>query len=63
MDRRLAGRKGWMSRADLARKAAGLPDSSGKIAEEEEEAEPDPGETDAMPPEADSQIPSGLDTA
>ena len=51
MDRRLAGRKGWMSRADLARKAEGLPDASGKIAEEEE-AEPDPGEADAMPPEA-----------
>ncbi len=50
-----------MSRADLARKAEGLPDASGKIAEEE--AEPDPGEIDAMPPEADPQIPTGLDTA
>ncbi len=61
MDRRLAGRKGWTSRADLARKAEGLPDTSGKIAEEE--AEPDPGEIDAMPAEADPQIPTGLDTA
>ena len=61
MDRRLAGRKGWMSRADLARKTEGLPDASGKIAEEE--AEPDPGESDATPAEADPQISAGLDTA
>lgn len=61
MDRRLAGRKGWMSRADLAGKAEGLPDASGKIAEQE--AEPDAGEIDATPAEADPQIPAGLDTA
>ncbi len=56
MDRRLAGRKGWMSRADLARKTEGVPDASGKIAEEE--AEPDPDESDATPAEADPQIPT-----
>ena len=61
MDRRLAGRKGWMSRADLARKAEGLPDASEKIAEQE--AEPDAGEIDATPAEADPPIPAGLDTA
>ena len=60
-DRRLAGRGGWISRADLDRETEGLPDASGKIAEEE--PEPNPGENDAMPPEADSQMPGGIDTA
>jgi hypothetical protein len=50
MDRRLAGRKGWISKADLAGEAEALPDASGKIAAKE--AEPDPGEIDAVPPEA-----------
>ncbi len=61
LDRCLAGRRGWMSKADLAETCAGLPDASGKIAAKE--PEPDPGEIDAMPPEADPQIPTGLDTA
>ena len=61
MDRRLAGRRGWMSRADLAGEAEKLPDASGKIAEEE--AEPSPGEIGATPPETDPQTPTGLDTA
>jgi hypothetical protein len=60
-DRRLAGRGGWMSRADLNRETEGLPDASEKIAEEE--AEPSPDENDAMPPQADPQIPGGFDTA
>ena len=61
MDRRLAGRSGWMSKADLAGEIEGLPDASEKIAVKE--AEPDPGETDAAPPEAAPQIPTGFDTA
>ena len=61
MDRRLAGRSGWISKKGLSGEAEQLPDASGKIAEKE--AEPDPGEIDAVPPEADSQIPTGLDTA
>ena len=60
-DRRLAGRGGWISRADLDRETEDLPDASGKIAEEE--PEPNPGENDARPPEADSQMPGGIDTA
>jgi hypothetical protein len=60
-DRRLAGRRGWMSRVDLAREAEDLPDASEKIAEEEPETNPD--EIDAMPPEADPQVPSSIDTA
>jgi hypothetical protein len=61
MDRRLAGRKGCMSKADLAGETEALPDASEKIAVQE--AEPDPGETDAAPPEAAPQIPTGFDTA
>jgi len=61
MDRRLAGRKGWMSKAGLAGEAAGLPDASGKIAVRE--ADPDPGESDAVPPEAAPQTPTGLEPA
>ncbi len=61
MDRRLAGRKGWISKADLAREAESLPDASEKIAERE--AEPDPGEIDAGPPEANPQVSTGLDPA
>jgi hypothetical protein len=55
MDRRLAGRGGWISRADLERESEGLPDASGKIAEEE--AEPNPDESEAATPEADPQMP------
>jgi hypothetical protein len=61
MDRRLAGRKGWISKADLTGEAEALPDASGKIAAKE--AEPDPGEIDAVPPEADPQISTEPDTA
>ena len=60
MDRRLAGRSGWMSKADLAGEAEALPDASEKIAVNE--AEPDPGEIDAGQPGAAPQIPTGLDT-
>jgi hypothetical protein len=60
MDRRLAGRSGWMSKADFAEQAEALPDASEKIAVKE--AEPDPGESDAVPPEAAPQIPTGFDT-
>ncbi len=61
MDRRLAGRRGWMSKEGMAGEAEQLPDASGKIAEKE--AEPDPGEFDAVTPEANPQTPTGLDTA
>ena len=61
LDRRLAGRSGWISKAGLAGEAEGLPDASPKIAAREEE--PEPGEIDAGPPEADPQTPTGLDTA
>ncbi len=61
LDRRLAGRQGWISKADLAGEAEGLPDASEKIAAEE--AQPDPGEVDAVPPEASPEISTGLDSA
>jgi hypothetical protein len=48
-------RGGWISRADLERESEGLPDASGKIAEEE--AEPNPDESEAATPEADPQMP------
>ena len=60
MDRRLAGRSGWVSKTGLAGEAAGLPDASGKIAAKE--AEPEQGEIDAVPPEAAPETPTGLDT-
>jgi hypothetical protein len=55
VDRRLAGRKGWISRTDLARETEDLPDASGKIAEKK--ADPNPHEIDANPSAARSQIP------
>ncbi len=61
LDRRLAGRRGWISKADLAREAEGLPDASDKIAAEE--AQPDPDEVDAVPPEASPEISTRLDSA
>ena len=61
MDRRLAGRRGWISKADLAAKTEGLPDASDKIAAVE--AQPDPGEADAAPPEAAPPTPTGPDPA
>jgi hypothetical protein len=60
-DRRLAGRRGWISKKALAEKAGALPDASEKIAVIE--AEPDPGEVDSAPTEAPPQSPTGLDTA
>jgi len=61
LDRRLTGRHGWITNADLTTEIEKMPDASEKIAAKE--AEPDPGETDAVPPEAAPPIPSGLDTA
>ena len=61
MDRRLAGRSGWMSKEGLAGEAEALPDASEKIAVRE--AEPEPGEIDAVTPEADPQPPTGLEPA
>ena len=61
LDRRLAGRRGWISKADLAREAEAFPDASEKIAAEE--AQPEPGDVDAVPPDAGSEIPTGLDSA
>ena len=60
MDRRLAGRSGWISKADLTGEATALPDASEKIAAME--VEPEQGEIDAVPPEAAPQAPTGLDT-
>ena len=61
MDRRLAGRSGWMSKADFAEQAEALPDASEKIAAKE--SEPDPGEIEAVQPEADPQPPTGFEPA
>ncbi len=61
LDRRLTGRRGWISKADLTTEIEKMPDSSDKIAAPE--VRPDPDESDAQPPEAGSQIPPGLDTA
>ncbi len=47
-DRRLAGRKGWISKTDLAEETLELPDTSAKIAERDEEARPD--DASASPP-------------
>jgi hypothetical protein len=61
MDRRLAGRRGWISKASLTGEAEALPDASEKIAAKE--AEPDPGEIDAGTPEAALQPPTGFEPA
>ncbi len=61
LDRRLAGRRGWISKADLDKEAEALPDASEKVAEKE--AEPDPGEVDAVSPGAGPEIPARLDSA
>jgi len=47
-DRRLAGRKGWISKADLAQETLELPDTGGKIAERDADARPD--DASAGPP-------------
>ena len=39
LDRRLAGRKNWISPADLEKELSALPDVSDKIAERKEEPE------------------------
>ena len=61
LDRRLAGRSGWISKAGLAGEAEGLPDASEKIAEREDE--PDPGDIDSAPPGVPPQAPTGFDSA
>jgi hypothetical protein len=60
-DRRLAGRRGWISKAGLTEETEALPDASEKIAVKEVES--DRGETDAVTPEADLQPPTGLEPA
>jgi hypothetical protein len=50
LDRRLTGRRGWISKADLTTEVEKMPDASEKIAAAE--ARPDPDENDAQPPEA-----------
>jgi hypothetical protein len=50
-----------MSKADLAKASEELPDASEKIAAKE--SEPDPGEIDAVQPEADPQPPTGFEPA
>ena len=59
-DRRLVGRRGWISKTDLAAEAEELPDASGKIAKEgANESE----ETKAAPAPASPQNATGPDTA
>jgi len=61
MDRRLTGRGGWISQADLAREAENLPDASEKIAVAEPESNSD--ENEAPRPAADRLMTGGFDTA
>ena len=61
MDRRLTGRGGWASQADLDREAENLPDASEKIAIAE--AESDSDEDEAPRPAADPLMTGGFDTA
>jgi len=61
LDRRLTGRRGWISNADITTETEKMPDASEKIAIIEDQ--PDPGEVDAAPPEAGAEIPTGLDSA
>jgi hypothetical protein len=58
LDRRLAGRHGWISKKDLAGETETFPDASDKIAANEAEAE-----ADAAPAGAGLEIPTGLDSA
>lgn len=62
-DRRLAGRGGWISQADLNREAETLPDASEKIAAAEADSNLDEDEHEAPRPEADPLMPGGFDTA
>jgi len=59
-DRRLAGRRGWISKTDLASEAEGLPDASGKVAKE---AADESGARKTAPAPASPQNAAGLDTA
>ena len=63
MDRRLTGRSGWISQADLDREAENLPDASQKIAAEEAESNSDEKEKEAPRPAADPLMTGGFDTA
>jgi len=54
LDRRLIGRKNWISPKEVEREIQALPDVSNKIAEAEEKANP----ADEGSPVADSSIPS-----
>jgi len=58
-DRRLAGRSGWLSKAELAEEAEALPDAIEKIAEVE--AEPEAGEREAAPIEANASVAADFD--
>ncbi len=65
LDRRLTGRKNWITAKELEREIQALPEVSHKIAEVEEESDPEDSSTDspeANPPDAgsptaDSSIP------
>jgi hypothetical protein len=59
LDKRLAGRRGWVSNNDLALEAEKLPDASAKVAEKTEAAEA--GESDTSSLGSDPQMPSGSD--
>jgi len=63
MDRRLAGRGGWISQADLDRETETLPDASEKIAAAEAESNPGENANEAPRPEADPLMPGGFDPA
>ena len=59
LDRRLAGRKGWISPADLEKELSALPDVSDKIAEPQEKPESS-GESGSVP-QSDSLTPNESD--
>jgi hypothetical protein len=52
LDRRLTGRHGWISQADITTEIEKMPDAGEKVAAAE--VRPDPDESDAQPPEAGS---------
>jgi hypothetical protein len=52
LDRRLTGRRGWISKENLTTEIEKMPDASEKVATAE--VRPDPEESDAQPPEAGS---------
>lgn len=63
MDRRLTGRGGWISQADLDREAENLPDASAKIAAEEAKSNSEEDKNEAPRPAADPLTTGGFDTA